>query len=430
MSSGSKKILGLLSEAINSTGKHSSFVNGNDLKVNVGSVLFTRADNGKTCWNYESVTLLSSRYIFQNLLPDYKLLKIKNNQIIDDVVAYFKLLLTLAQKSSDSSSRRLILFALADTIGGYLHRFVLPFARYAYYSGYINCEDMENLNIFFENIKNALKTNGKGWAEAHYLNYPTYSAEPLIIPIEYSASKNPCKRFAFVMPSSPQEDMAIPLPFTDSVHNPVSIILPYKSRFFFSLTSRQSKDVVVKYYVSSIKCLKYLNATEANVKEFNSNFMSWLVVYVMPNLFTDTFYPGFGGVFKIIQTMENNGIEPKQMDNFKAALEEQDDYVDEYEPPPQQRDMILYGVCITVLIWILLGCILLCCRMRSEKCQKDICKQNATDETEICPVGRSSASRSNTGSQKFRRAYGSSSDESKHKGEIYRKKRKDKKNFI
>ncbi|KAK4875351.1 hypothetical protein RN001_011773 [Aquatica leii] len=161
---------------------------------------------------------------------------------------------------------------------------------------------------------------------------PNYPAEPLIIsnPKESNTSRNPCVRFTSATASSAPGEMAIPLPFTDSIENPVSICLPYKSRFLFSLTSRHSNHVLVNYYVTSIKCLKYLNATDTDVKDFHSNLMSWLARYVIPNLFTDTFYPGFGGVFQIVQTLKDNGVEQAQIDNYKAALEEQDNYVDEY----------------------------------------------------------------------------------------------------
>lgn len=50
-------------------------------------------------------------------------------------------------------------------LGGYLHHIALPLARYAYYSGHVECDSVAKLHKIYDEIKAFLKTSGETWAD-------------------------------------------------------------------------------------------------------------------------------------------------------------------------------------------------------------------------------------------------------------------------
>ncbi|KAF5289183.1 hypothetical protein FQR65_LT00069 [Abscondita terminalis] len=372
----------------------------------------------RTCWDQEGIALLNSRYVFENVLPNKNLISIKDNTVVNDLVAYFRLLLNLVRKSATGTTRHLLILAMSDAIGGYLHRFILPISRYAYYTGFVRYDSMEKLYTLFGNIKDILRTNGNGWSDAHYSDYPLGG-------------------------------ITIPLPFSDSPTNPESIALPLKSHSLVSLTSKHSQNVFVKYYIAAIECLKSLNATENDIKEFNSEFMNWLGKNVLPHLYKDTFYVGFGGVLQIVETMKDNGVERKQIDSYKAMAEEEEKEIDEFVEPEENKSMIIIALLATILMWVLLGCLFICCRLKTGKCKKEMCKESmiscscnsertTTEETQPSSTeGRRPSTTEETeesvttSTRKSRETYESSSSIESRKGsETPRRRRKEKSKFI
>lgn len=56
---------------------------------NIGTVLFERNDYGKQCWTNEEFTILSSRRMFQDILPQVNSVRVlSKNSFIDYFINY------------------------------------------------------------------------------------------------------------------------------------------------------------------------------------------------------------------------------------------------------------------------------------------------------------------------------------------------------
>lgn len=85
----------------------------------------------------------------------------------------------------------------------------------------------------------------------------------------------------------------IPLPFLDSAAHPCAIALPFRNRSLYSLISKDSANILLRYYTAAIHCL-YRPAEETPgvqpqcnivrddpaVHQFNVDFHNWLVKVV------------------------------------------------------------------------------------------------------------------------------------------------------
>lgn len=73
-------------------------------------------------------------------------------------------------------------------------------------------------------------------------------------------------------------DTVVPLPALHVVgERPRSIAVPLKMHSIFAVNSKESKDVLVSYYVTAVKCLS-LNKykSKQDIFSFNSAFCEWL----------------------------------------------------------------------------------------------------------------------------------------------------------
>jgi hypothetical protein len=153
--------------------------------LNVGTTLFTKADSCKECWSSESMALLTSRMILEDLLPSTSILVIDSNEFVTDLVEYFRLILEIVRQETHGKTKHITLLALTDLLGtepllaisakwsflgGYLHHAVLPIAKYAYYAGLIDFDSMATLLGLFDELKWFLRTNGQGWSKSLSVN--------------------------------------------------------------------------------------------------------------------------------------------------------------------------------------------------------------------------------------------------------------------
>ncbi|KAK5638372.1 hypothetical protein RI129_012667 [Pyrocoelia pectoralis] len=313
----------------------------NVTKMNTGTVLFSELDVAKECWNPDDVALLTTRFFFEDILPDKNSLNIHDNSYVNDLVDYFRLLLDV-----------ITLRALIDVLGGYLYRYVLPTARYSYYAGYINYGSIEKLNKLFDELKCFLRTNGQGWIKAHG---PCGRNEPMY----YFDSR---RRGMYLRVISSQieiltglfsaKNVEIPLPFLDSRADPSAIALPFKAHPLLEIESKTASYVLVKYYVTSMKCLHYHNANQTDLKLFTSTLYAWIENQVLPLLNNDKFYSAFGGVLRIKETLK---------DSIKYDA-------DETSTGKKKSDLILTALLATIFIWFLLGSIFICYRIKPTFC--------------------------------------------------------------
>lgn len=111
-----------------------------------------------------------------------KVINAKNDLYIAELMDYFHICLKCVQNLSVGKTKHLMLKALADTMGGYLHVYVLPLTRRAYYAGNIKYRNAKRLFELFEELKNFLHTNGAGWGEPMQKIHHVHSPPILITP--------------------------------------------------------------------------------------------------------------------------------------------------------------------------------------------------------------------------------------------------------
>ncbi|XP_012145386.1 uncharacterized protein LOC100879460 isoform X1 [Megachile rotundata] len=307
---------------------------------NIGTVLFEKSDAAKQCWTTEDFIILNSRWMFQELLPksmvpQVKVLNYENDRYIALLMDYFHICLESVRKLSLGKTKHLMLKALADTMGGYLQVYILPYTKHSYYAGNIKYRNARKLFELHEQLKLFLRSNGAGWLkpsrEIRHGKIPSIVITPprtsvacqgiITYPASSDYSKRELQRFTFSKKkrhpskhklhknSSPAEDsIVIPLPFLDDEVEPNSIALPFKSESLMSLHSERSAFVLVKYYIASVKCIVSKSGSKTGVEAFNQELYSWLQQSVQRHLDDDKWYPGFGGVLRVISTLEESGV--------------------------------------------------------------------------------------------------------------------------
>ncbi|KZC07991.1 hypothetical protein WN55_09054 [Dufourea novaeangliae] len=314
----------------------------NNLKheQNVGTVLFDKSDAGKQCWTTEEFIMLNSRRMFQDLLPKVKTLNYEDDRYIALLMDYFHICLESVRKLAIGKTKHLMLKALADTMGGYLEVYILPLTRHSYYAGNIKYRNARKLIELHEELKIFLRSNGAGWLKPSKEKTQSKIPSIVITPprsgaaceglITYGASANnnnreihhsafkKSKRHASKHKSSKHQkrdkltkrdnSVTIPLPFLDDDTEPNSIALPFKKNSLQSLHTEQSAFVLVKYYIASVKCIESKSNSGTQLKTFNQELFNWLQQSVQHHLDDEKWYPGFGGVLRVITTLEESGV--------------------------------------------------------------------------------------------------------------------------
>lgn len=227
--------------------------------------------------------------------------------------------------------------ALYDTIGDYLNHYLIPVTKYSYYAGEISYKTTKSLYDLFEYCKKILNTNGIGWRQ------PINSFKNLtneIQPIQFDEEKNdevideneqtPCVNLILLGDdiNDLEEDMLVSLPKVEVDENGdlLNIWLPFKRKHNFNVAAKSSAFILMRYFVSVTKCYDF----EGNSQEmFNQNFEKWLKENVVPFLHKKSFYPAFGAVLRIIETVKSRkkakaGKSDKTPDEFVKLEQEVD----------------------------------------------------------------------------------------------------------
>ncbi|XP_076761412.1 uncharacterized protein LOC143429619, partial [Xylocopa sonorina] len=382
---------------------------------NVGTVLFEKCDAAKHCWTTEEFIILNSRRMFQDLLPKVKVLNYENDRYIALLMDYFHICLESVRNLSIGKTKHLMLKALADTMGGYLQVYILPLTRRSYYAGNIKYRNARKLFELHEQLKVFLRSNGAGWLPATK-EIRHAKAHPIVITpprssvacdgiITYPASSTgyneraEMKHFTFKQKkrlaskqksktnpenedaSAGNEPIIIPLPFLDDDADPNSIALPFKRNTLQSLHSEWSTFVLVKYYIASVKCILSKSNGRAEVEAFNQRFYDWLQQSVQRHLDDEKWYPAFGGVLRVISTLEEAGAGTGPTKGRKSGAHQAMPKTgelplvetDEEGVPPLYKDgeatvtlgtteLISIAVVSALLVWLLVGLTLVCYR--------------------------------------------------------------------
>ena len=170
--------------------------------------------------------------------------------------------------------------------------------------------------------------------------------------------------FTFKTFQNQQESVQrVPLPIFDGPHEPHTIGIPFKEpgMAFISLRSRKSVNVIRKYYIRSLKCLK---TSQKAINIFKSEFYLWLKSQVLPILYDRQWYPAFGGVLSILEELEREGVagnEHSLREFYKPRVEKENTGVTNNTRKEKCEDGFfkIYVYAISILVVILLILVIL-----------------------------------------------------------------------
>ncbi|XP_057341048.1 uncharacterized protein LOC130678059 isoform X2 [Microplitis mediator] len=342
----------------------------NDNGQNVGSVLFDKSDLKRKCWNNEQLTLLISRHVFQDVLPEVEMIDPENNEYIGLIMEYMDVCLEVIRKLATDRTRHLMMRALADTMAGYLHVYILPVTKKSYYAGNIQYHDAKKLFDLYDELKVFLHSNGIGWVKPKN-NEIKFKGDPVSTEADSQACSN------LILYPDDKGTVVLPMPFLDDNKNPNSIALPFENESLYSLYTESSAFILLKYYEVGYSCMsssreKRGGVTKGNINKFVKQLEDWLNHAVIGHLEDDKWYPAFGGILRVIRSLEMSKTDPSRIED------EEDDnpIVGAINPSstcaPNESNKsvwdkwgyILIPLIIGVPFWLLLGICVVCCRRK------------------------------------------------------------------
>lgn len=85
--------------------------------INVGTVLFTQMDMHRSCWTIESIAVLTTRMMLEDLMPAVDRIVIENNDFINNLMGYFKEIARVIRERANGRKKHIILLAFTDVLG-------------------------------------------------------------------------------------------------------------------------------------------------------------------------------------------------------------------------------------------------------------------------------------------------------------------------
>lgn len=200
----------------------------------------------------------------------------------------------------------------------------MPLTKFSYYAGLLSYENtVDTLKLkhqYHEFIANNTATQNESSvdfslfrSQIKAVNFTSAHGDDSIVP---DTDQNPCDKLLYTEDNvdAVQANVIIALPKVSidrkTKSHPTEFHLPFKSKQYFDLNSKHSKLILITYYMQTIKCYRFRSQSE---EKFQNNFYQWLLKYIEPLLDRPTLYPGLGAVLRIVQTMQEYGVEMKQM---------------------------------------------------------------------------------------------------------------------
>ncbi|XP_066155926.1 uncharacterized protein [Euwallacea fornicatus] len=343
-----------------------------------GTVLFNPTDVTKSCWAQEEIAVLTARIIFEDLMPDPKRISVQCNKDIEDLVEYFKLVIDNVRIKANARKRHLLLLALTDLLGGFLHHAFLPMARKAFYAGAVDYVYMEKLIQLHEELKWFLRTSGQSWTKAmkvtKEVKVPIIDMEGLSIQKQTNGSC--CERLIFYeyepvrtqkCSVNLEKGVYFPLPFFDTRNRPTAIVLPLKRFALRNIESKRAAYVIMKFFISAEQCLKEKEVKPEMIQNFQNNLYTWIEEDVIPKLKDDKFYSAFGGIVRVQNTLKALGAKRENKPRVTYETEEDLGATPEAGCTFRKHRLLLITMLVIIIAWFLIGTCFICYRMKSNR---------------------------------------------------------------
>lgn len=216
--------------------------------------------------------------------------------------------------------------------------------KFSFYAGTLNYGSALKVYNFQSNCKQFLNTRGNGWRISTFkflgMKYRIQPINTQYKGLETETKdlfKDPCENLLLASDDDYTSDysdneLIVSLPRIQPVDddNVLSVWLPFKDKRNFILNSKSSAFVLTRYYVDVLKCYQFRNVMS---NPFNRRFQKLLNEKVLPFIHNDEFYPGFGAILRVWETLKGSSVHVRSayklnFDNEATADELWDDSVD------------------------------------------------------------------------------------------------------
>lgn len=323
---------------------------------NVKTSLFTELDIRRSCWHHDSINLLRARMIMQDLIP----LKVPKD--LPYLVEYMRSTEDAVVKHSpEGKVRRIMMLALTDVLGGYLQSVAIPLAKEAYYAGNIDYATMARLHEMLREMRARLRTDGGRWSRP--IDMSKFATKVTQLRLSNQNPDLAC-RAIFVIPADEcaPGHPRISIPYLDYDLKPGAVALPLRARNLYSLKTSASSHIIVRFYILARECLSQMKPSETDL--FNRFFIQWLTATVVPHLSEETWYPGFGSVMRIVETVNESSV----LQYNRMPISGNDSYLEGKLTNPKScgffyylKNMLTFHPYFVALILLLLLLLLLAC---------------------------------------------------------------------
>ena len=323
--------------------------------------------------------------LLKHLLPSKEKVFLKSDKEVEIILDYF----LLAGRIIEEKSSFLVYRAFYNLIGGYLASFLIPMAKCSFYAGNLNFYSVESLMDFYEEIKEKLDTNGNQWPNSSfYCKMDKMSVEKIEF---FDDNFSACANFVIL-----DEFVRIPMPKLEIDRENDEILtiwLPFvRQKHVFHAKTRTSSFILMKYLGEATKCL--CEDENLDLKRFHKKLKFWIERNVLTILNEDDFYPIFGAVFRILETINGfssfkRSTEPENMNSSQIEVTSEPDSKDNVEngheneenpkfvlPEWLKKEMIMWLIYIIGSLILLLIICCFCCRLK--KNTKKIKDKNMT----------------------------------------------------
>ncbi|KAH8289181.1 hypothetical protein KR054_001351 [Drosophila jambulina] len=338
----------------------------------------------KECFTLSEIALLRARQGFELLVPKSYPKYLASNSIAHMLVRYWSVVNQVMYRMSDERTARLLEVAFYDTLGAYLHFYLMPVAQVSFYAGRVTLNTVQHLMNIQRECHSVLRTNGMGWRMPDIMNITERLRGMKIKPVKLGIvegratedGSNICDELdqSFILQkSSEHSQMLLPLPNLEPVDangHLTNIYLPFRENRVYSLRSPRSA-VELKRFLGTIKaCHSYMAISPAR---YNHKLLIWLQEFLPQHLADDQFYPGLGGILQIQESLlkeTKDKDKDKDIDSGKQGrsigLWEGGAAKDRDHPYMDERVFVAASIVLTA-VFFLVVCVLHCSRLSAEK---------------------------------------------------------------
>jgi hypothetical protein len=227
---------------------------------------------------------------------------IQNDVSIAAIIEYLSGASQVIDGVAVGDTKRLFQKSFYDAVGGYLNHFLYPYTKMVFYAGNLTYQTVVSVQELLNYCETLLNTKGLGWASP-IADLSAYKLSILKLNLESgsesTSAKPPCVDLA-PLDEENDDDILVNTPKIDN-DDPGTIWLPFKRKRAFSLNSQASSFVLMRYFVKVSECYAFQGVDQT---KFNLDLLSWLSDNVPGYLASDEFYPAFGGVLRIFETID------------------------------------------------------------------------------------------------------------------------------